>query len=665
LVASLFPSETLSPFGRLSEPKLWLTRRFALSVLALRDGFGELEVALTLRAGWCATVGNARDVSWDHVCPGCSRPPAHHQSGAKRRGRLFFNRPKPMCGIAGIAGCALGRDGLALALARMRDALAHRGPDGNGVWISGDGRDGLAHTRLAIIDPGDSAAQPMEAAGGGVLAFNGEIYNFRELGGGSGDTRVLAELLAAGGDPGQLAGMFAFGYFRDGLLLLARDSEGIKPLYYADTPRGFVFASEVRAVLASGLVDFAPDPSGAAAFFLTGSLPEPLTFARGVRCLEAGRVLRRDPAGAVRMESFRPPGVAEGVRDLRGALEESCRRHLVSDVPVGVFLSGGVDSVAVARLASLSGQVAEAFSLAFEEGEFSERGRIEAAAAAMGLRLNLCVLRADRARGLFREFLLAQDQPCIDGFNTFCISRMARDGGLRVVLSGVGGDELFGGYPTFRSVPRWTRAGRFVPGPAGAALARMIRALTRDGKALRVADWVGRAGGLGAAHRLARGIFSEPETRILCSHFGLGDARLPELRDPAEATHGSDCAAVAELETRGYLRNQLLRDSDVMSMANGLELRVPLVDARLRAFVESIDPDVRFAPGKAALRGAVPGFDAILPPGPKRGFTLPLQKWMEDSWEGWRELEPLARHIDLRHWSRKLAVISFANRLKP
>ncbi len=568
-----------------------------------------------------------------------------------------------MCGIAGIAGFAHGRDGLARALGRMRDALAHRGPDGCGTWVSADGRDGLAHTRLAIIDPGASAAQPMEAADGGMLAFNGEIYNFRELGRAAGDTRVLADLLAAGGKrvPGRLAGMFAFGFFHGGSLLLARDTEGIKPLYYANTPGGFVFASEVRAVLASGLLEFVCDPDGAAAFFLTGSLPEPLTFVRGVKCLEAGKWLERDAEGKVSVGEFAAPEPEAGIADLRGALEESCRRHLVSDVPVGVFLSGGVDSVAVARLASLSGQVAEAFSLAFEEGEFSERGRIEAAAAAMGLRLNLCVLREERARELFREFLEAQDQPCIDGFNTFCISRMALDGGFRVVLSGVGGDELFGGYPSFRRVPQWAGAGRFMPGWAGTALAGGIRAFARGGKALRVADWLGGARGFGAAYRLARGIFSGPETRVLCAHFGFGEVRLPVPDEPSAEDAGE---AVAELETRCYLRNQLLRDSDVMSMANSVELRVPLVDARLRSFVESMEPSVRFAPGKAALRGAVPGFESILPPGPKRGFTLPLQRWMDESWEGARELRPLERQIDLRHWSRKLAVISFANLLK-
>lgn len=550
---------------------------------------------------------------------------------------------------------------------RMRAALAHRGPDGSGCWVAPDGTAGLAHTRLAILDLSQAAAQPMARAGF-RLVFNGEIYNFRDLfsdgPAGGGDTEALLRWLIASGSGGlsSLAGMYAFGLYEesDQSLLLARDPLGIKPLYYSETPSGFVFASEVRAVLASGMVEACANPEAVAAYFQTGSVPEPLTCIRGISCLPAGHFLVRSRDAGTRIRRSDP--VARGAEaGLSDALAESCRRHLVSDVPVGVFLSGGTDSAAVARLATLEGQVTEAFSLVFREQAFSEEAQTRSAATAMGLKLHLKSLGRDEARSLFPKFLAAQDQPSVDGFNTFCIAEFARENGFRVVLSGLGGDELFGGYPSFRSVPAWADRAAVLPLRVRRPLGAAVETVARNGKIRRIAAWLQAPGGLASAYQLVRGIFSPQETKILLQHFGLEPA--PWLNPPCDPWKDPR-EGVASLEASRYMRNQLLRDSDAMSMAHGLELRLPLVDARLWSQVARMPPDLRFAPGKRALRAAVPSLEEVAPPGPKRGFTLPLQEWLDDSWQGLGEMNGIGRQIDLSHWSRKIAIVSLSTYLQ-
>lgn len=572
-----------------------------------------------------------------------------------------------MCGIAGIVGCSLGRAGLEAALVRMQAALAHRGPDGSGLWLAPDGTAGLAHTRLAIIDLSQGAAQPMSRAGC-HLVFNGEIYNFRHLfpedPSGSGDTEALLRWLIARGPLASLAGMFAFGLYQesDQSLFLARDPLGIKPLYFARTPSGFVFASEVRAILASGLVEPRADPQAIAAYFQTGSVPEPLTCIRGISCLPAGHVLQLSREGKMHIREI-DPGASAPETGVSEALAESCRRHLVSDVPVGVFLSGGTDSAAVARLATIEGQVTEAFSLVFAEQAFSEEPQIRSAASAMGLKLHLKTLGRDDARALFPKFLAAQDQPSVDGFNTFCISGFAREKGFRVVLSGLGGDELFGGYPSFRTVPAWAARAAVVPQQVRRPLGQVLESFARNGKLRRVAAWLQEPAGLGSSYKLVRGLFSLVETKFLLSHFGIDCAAEPWANAPCDGWNDPR-EGVACLEATRYMRNQLLRDSDAMSMAHGLELRLPLVDARLWSQVRRMPADLRFAPGKAALRDSVPSLETIVPAGPKRGFTLPLQEWFDDSWCGHGEASGIGRRLDLSHWSRKMAIISLGTFLQ-
>ncbi len=577
-----------------------------------------------------------------------------------------------MCGIAGVVGGALVRDEREAVLRKMQGALAHRGPDGSGIWVSRDETAGLAHTRLAIIDPGEGGAQPM-AENGHCLAFNGEIYNYRDLkspGNAWGDTRTLLRLVASRGVEAlsDLAGMFALGCVNEqaGSLTLARDTFGIKPLYYAEIPGGLLFSSEVRAILATELVHRELDAQACGSFFLSGSVAEPRTMFRSIRALPAGHALTWSSTKGVSIEKFDPPS-GVGCASLREALLESVRRHLVSDVPVGLFLSGGIDSTWVAALASASGAKPTAFTLSFDEEEFSELAPARSTSESLGLEHRNVRMTGAAARELYSGFLAAQDQPGIDGFNTYLISRAVAMGGFRVALSGLGGDEAFGGYPSFLRVPQTAllaRMGAFLP------LSLLGNALDRQGqpgKTRRVGGWLAGARTFTNAWVLHRGLFSPGETRELLIHFGFAPSECRDLltREDAALSMQSPLRKVAHLESSLYMRNQLLKESDCMGMANGLEIRLPLVDARLAAFIDEIPDKERFIGGKAALRTAAPELNHLLPPAGKKGFTLPLQKWLENDPHAWGfRSNQWPKKMDLRHWSRRMALVSLATYLE-
>jgi len=577
-----------------------------------------------------------------------------------------------MCGIAGWVGPADRRD----EVLRMHDAMRHRGPDGEGTWFSPDGCAAFAHRRLAILSPGPLAAQPMRAQDH-TLVFNGEIYNHAALRDNlaqagvrfeipGSDTEVLLRLcLAQGADAiSQLRGMFAFALYAesDRSLLIARDPFGIKPLYYAETHGGIVFASELRTILASGLIGRHLNPDAAAAFFQTGSVPEPSTLIEGIHLLPAGCFATWYSSRGLRIQQYWhpefPPGdPGDAVLRAREALTESVGRHLVSDVPVGIFLSGGIDSSVVA--ATASGQrPLTAYSLVFDEPEFSEEARMQEVARTCGIELRELRLRPAMAREWFRDYLAALDQPSVDGFNTFCVSRWAASHGTKVVLSGLGGDEIFGGYRSFHSVPRWQSWGRFLS--SGGCLSRMAGVLLdAEGvapRARRVGTWMQAPSDWSSSYGLVRGVFSQGESQELLRHFGLPPGRqaspaLPRFGDPRDA--------VSYLELTRYMRNQLLRDSDVMSMANGLELRVPLVDSTFFDSIAAIPAHERCRPGKSLLTAAAPPIPAAVRNAPKQGFSLPLNEWWTTG--HWGDGGNFPPGVQQGTWARRMAVITFRN----
>jgi asparagine synthase (glutamine-hydrolysing) len=578
-----------------------------------------------------------------------------------------------MCGFVALLAAPAGRPVDADELIAMRDAMIARGPDGCGTWISEDGRAGLGHRRLAILDLSEAGAQPMRSADGRiVIAFNGEIYNFRELRAGleaqgvrfrsHTDTEVLIELYRRDGTAmlPRLRGMFAFALWDEDKrgLLLARDQMGIKPLYVADGPRGLRAGSQVKALLAGGAVDASPDPAGHAGFFLWGHVPEPHTLYRAIRALPAGGWLWAGADGSrkegrffdltAEMASARSKDPADARERLRTALLDSVRHHLIADVPVGVFLSAGLDSTTLCALATKAGQgPVRTLTLGFEEfaGTAKDEAPLaEAVARHYGADHRTCRITAAEFAACRERILADMDQPSVDGVNTWFVSKAAREAGLKVALSGLGGDELFGGYDSFRQIPRLVRALRplrLLPG-----LGRLARLVS--------APWIGKvapakAAGLlelgtrhGDAYLLRRGLFMPWE---LPAVLGPDMARAgwrelaPRLAlDRASKPIASERLKVSALESAFYMRNQLLRDSDWAGMAHSLEIRVPLVDVELLRAVLPLAAGAQ-PPTKldmaAAARPPLP--DEILARR-KTGFFVPVAEWLgQPHLRGWAQ----------------------------
>jgi asparagine synthase (glutamine-hydrolysing) len=596
-----------------------------------------------------------------------------------------------MCGIAGILSTAMRTPELEAPLRSMQAALRHRGPDDQGIFLAkskeqgaGSVTCGFVHTRLAIIDLSPAGHQPMATPDGRfTIVFNGEIYNFRELrqqlvaDGASfqshSDTEVILRLYERHSEDcvERLRGMFAFAIWdeREKTCFLARDPLGIKPLYFAQFAGCLIFASELRALLASGLVAKQLDPASVFGFFQTGSVPEPGTLIRGVRLLPAGSSLlwtngETTPRSHWRIDFAGRAGAgANGTPQVREALLDSVRRHFVSDVPVGVFLSGGIDSTAIVALSRVVGQAdLRTLSISFKEPEFNEGDVARQTAAHFKTRQADCRLEASAGKKLFEEFLQNLDQPSIDGFNTFTVSRFAREQGIKVVLSGLGGDELFGGYPTFQKVPRmvnWSRRLGVLPpvrSLAGSLLQKSGRPQWR-----RLGGFLHQRPTMGAAYRTFRGVFAEHEARMLAAKFAqvsLESVSEPPLDLPEQPTPEDEVSAM-ELEL--YMRNQLLRDGDVMSMASGLELRVPFVDQALVESVAGVPASLRLRPGKRMLLDAVPEVPAWVSERPKRGFQFPFQQWIEGDWREVFAAVVTRSGCRAQTWYQQWALFVFAN----
>jgi len=530
-----------------------------------------------------------------------------------------------MCGINGTFAYHAGvGPPVEAELLKTRDRMRARGPDGHGAWWTADRRCGLGHRRLSIIDLSDRAAQPMVGDGGNVVVtFNGEIYNYPALRkdleadgarfATTSDTEALLHLYARHGPEmvRHLRGMFAFAIWderRHGLLL-ARDPYGIKPLYTADDGKTFRFASQVKALLAGGQISRGLEPAGVVGFYLFGSVPEPFTLYREIQGLPAGHTQWIDAAGPQAPRCY--ASIAEilggGGRDpisradlpqrLRSCALASVRAHLLADVEVGIFLSAGVDSGALLGLMRDAGQrEIRAITLAFDEfrGTAEDEGPHAARIAERyGARHILRRVNEREFRSDLPAIFDAMDQPSIDGINTWFIAKAAKEAGLKVALSGIGGDELLAGYPSFVEVPRWRR--RFggiarLPG-LGAAARTLVRTfmpdlVRRQPKALGMFEYSGSWAG---AYLLRRGLFLPHELNsILDPEIAReGLRRLDPIRRLAACLTpepGSDVGRICVLESSHYLRNQLLRDADWAGMAHSIEVRVPLVDAELLRF---------------------------------------------------------------------------------
>ena len=549
-----------------------------------------------------------------------------------------------MCGLNGAMAYAAAAAPLQEGeLLRTREHMVQRGPDGAGLWMSADKRVGLAHRRLAIIDLSSGGAQPMATVDGRyTIVFNGEIYNYQELQAelrqhgvvlqSQSDTEVLLHLYARHGTAmcARLRGMFAFAIWDsvEQSLFLARDPFGIKPLYLHDDGQTLRFASQVQALLAGGAVPNKPCASGTMGFWLWGHVPEPHTVVDGVVALPAGSWRLQRRAGQATtgqfdsVEAMLSGDAPSPYASLHEALLDSVRHHLIADVPVGIFLSAGIDSAAITALAAECGSALHTVTLGFEEFRGTpgdETVLAEQLARQFGTTQHTVWVTKKDFEQSFEAFLSSMDQPSIDGLNTWLVARAAAQVGLKVVLSGLGGDEFFGGYPSFQQVPRLHKLAKpFGVLPGVGRLARGLAApLVRNFTSEKWAGLLEYGHTWEGAYALRRAVRMPWEAR----QFG------PALPAPAGQRLADPFAVVSHMEATLYMRNQLLRDSDWASMAHSLELRVPLVDAALTRHIACMRrKGTRYS--KRDLAGATkPPLPSAVVDKPKTGFVVPTHEW--------------------------------------
>jgi asparagine synthase (glutamine-hydrolysing) len=595
-----------------------------------------------------------------------------------------------MCGIAGVVSRRSAiPDDIGEHVGRMCRSIAHRGPDDNGLAIRANGRVALGNQRLAIRDLSPAGHMPMANAAGDVwITYNGEIYNADDLRRelerdgvafrSTSDTEVILHGYERWGEQivSRLRGMFAFavlderGVSTEGrkraMLFLARDRLGIKPLYYAADSENVVFASECRGVLASGLVSREISPRGLLTYLRLGSMPAPLTIYRDIHALPAGTTLTigldaRAFAPVLRTywtlpsDDQRPTtnGQRRTTDDLQRVLTDAIKRHLVSDVPLGAFLSGGLDStavVALTRLALPHGTI-RTCTLAFDADNRRDVNLARLASRALDTEHVEVAVTADEVARDLDAIVAALDQPSNDGLNTYLVSKAARSVGLTVALSGIGGDELFGGYPTFRRLGMAMRLAEAIAAvPAAPKLfAASVTAMAPYHPIARLADWTAVGGSDPAAQYLGlRGFFAANALANLVSRDILADDDsqrdlLQLVRDAAQPSPTTDDRrpttdhrptaawdAASRLELTCYMRHQLLRDADAMSMAHSLEVRVPLVDHEVvEAILRTPVEERRGEPPKRLLRSLVPNLPPEIRDRPdKETFSLPLDRWM-------------------------------------
>ncbi len=591
-----------------------------------------------------------------------------------------------MCGIFGIVArnAKIAED----LLERGTQSLAHRGPDDSGIIVLRDSipvpvEVGLGSRRLAILDLSPLGHQPMhDAESGNWIVYNGEIYNFRDVRAeleregtsfvSHSDTEVLLKAYARWGWQClvKFRGMFAFAIWdaRQHHLFLARDPMGIKPLYYAQQGSNFIFASEVRSLLGTGLVPRRIDRAGLINYLTFGSAYDPLTLVEGVRALPPGHFMTWED-GRVQVSPYWDlvDESAEGekisptqnqklaVEQLRPLLEESVRMQLVSDVPVGVFLSGGIDSSALVSILSRGGVTPSTFSIVFREAEFSEGEHSRAIAREFRTdHHEILVSQADVLASL-PQAIQAMDLPTMDGVNTYVVSREARAAGVKVALSGLGGDEVFAGYSSFRTVPRmehFARLWKSVPGIVRGSLASVFVAMSLENDQNRKLASLARDNGrIPHPYFLTRMLFTPSQRDFLLASSNSTAPEEAELSQQTllkEALSLDPVNRVSYLESRCYMLNTLLRDADFMSMSQGLEVRVPLIDHQLARAVLAIPGALKLSgtPKKLlvqALGGSLPDSIVLRP---KRGFTLPFEHWMRQELRS--EIEPVmdARHVE-------------------
>lgn len=608
-----------------------------------------------------------------------------------------------MCGVVGMLRYGNGPGQIDHdEIVAIRDAMTARGPDGAGTWYSSDGRVALAHRRLAIIGLGDQGRQPMELkepchrSGGSLsISFNGEIYNYKELRrdllerghrfASDTDTEVLLHLYEEQGTSlvHSLRGMFAFILWDAAakLLVLARDPFGIKPLYLADDGNTLRVASQARALIAGGSVSHVTSEAALAGLLVFGSVPEPHTAWDAIEALPAGTILTVSANGQRTVEHYfslagslkaieQDPIDADSESVLRSAAIDSVRAHLVADVEVGIFLSAGIDSTSILGLAAESAQDSHAITLGFDEYEGGNNDEVPLArlvAKLYGAQHTVVHVTRDNFFEWLPSMLSDMDQPSVDGLNMWMVARLAAISGLKVALSGIGGDEFLGGYPSFHTVPTWFRRLRHLASVP--RLGRDVRTLLAPAlrtRAPKSAGMIEYNDTLARAWLLRRSVLMPWELGDILGRdradSALAALNIDSILDVASAGGPqNEVAAIAALEGGLYMRNQLLRDADWAGMAHSVEIRVPLIDVPLLpAMAKLLMPPRTPAEGKKALaRAPFPPLPMSVTERSKSGFSTPMNHWVENlpNFDAWRGIPVLAhpRCSWARRWAYTVA----------
>ncbi len=566
-----------------------------------------------------------------------------------------------MCGICGVVGLIDPEDASRVSIAMH--ALEHRGPDGQGQWEWTNKTTGfgavMAHTRLSILDLREISGQPMVDKETQVcLVFNGEIYNFKELRKQlkdegtafitDGDSEVILRGYLAWGDAvaSKLRGMFAFAIFdpRNGRAIFGRDGYGIKPLYIAKINNGkaIAFSSEVRALLKAGFVPPETDAERLHCYLWNGFMPSPKTLIRGIDNFPRGSVgvfeasnpiLQTNQFWNCASDNTEPTTMPQAVDAFQG----STQSHLIADVPLGVFLSGGIDSSAVAVMASESGQTVRTLSIGFEEAEADETRFAEVVANEIHSNHQTIIITGEEMLRDMNLAIAGLDQPSFDGINNWFVSRAAIRAGLKVALTGTGGDELLGGYTSFRRIPKLMQLARMTKWASPLASRVPSRIFGSKNMSRAKLAMLPQTGGCPVkVYQLQYALFPQEtidsfieDTQPTNDTWGLAPQRLDSLRTLTSGL--SPLRAISVLESELFLGDRLLRDTDSVSMDHSLEVRVPLVDTVLANNLAGLPEELRYHPlgSKPALRSIAEKavgqgvFDR-----PKRGFEFPFEQWI-------------------------------------
>ena len=578
-----------------------------------------------------------------------------------------------MCGISGISyfgNQSLNINDLKKYLDNSSKFMSSRGPDGNGTWINDNHRVGFSHRRLAIIDTREVANQPMvDKKNGNVIVFNGEIYNYKELKHSlikdgykfhtESDTEVILKLYHRDGVSciESLNGMFAFAIWDDSSkkILLFRDPLGIKPLYYYKNKESIFFASQAKAIYENLNKKPIIENAGLVGFYLFGHVPEPFTIYQGILSVDPGSCLSIDISGQIKqIKSFSFNKLLEQSNDPTSTtlesvellLNETIAKHLISDVPLGVFLSAGLDSAIIFKYVTniLRGKEnnytpvninsLKGITLGFHEYKNSKNDESVLAslfASQNNIDHSTSFVSYENFLENYEDFFRSMDQPTIDGLNTYFVSLAAKKNNLKVVLSGLGGDEIFQGYSNFKSIPRHLfLAQKLMPEIFGGYVRNFLKHfLKRKPKISSVLEY---SETIGHSYLLHRSLFLPWELESILEKnvidSGLEKLSVTQKINNTVPQNVDNLQKISSIEMQWYMRNQLLRDSDWASMAHSIELRVPFVDLQFIKGIFQLQKN-GFEVDKDYLRTHLKSLlpDYLLSRN-KTGFSTPVNTWL-------------------------------------